>query len=107
MEGLDLIITDYHFRKTPWGDKRAKLLEVDITVKNYSKRTFHFFDVNALSDYGVSYPQQIGYVNKGVVRPNSTKAGKLVFSVDSKKRRYSLVFSSRASGEKLTQVPIN
>src|SRR5690606_29227366 len=44
VEGLDLTVNDYKFRKSPWDDKSSKLLEVDLNVVNKTKEPFHFFD---------------------------------------------------------------
>ncbi|MBK9142277.1 MAG: glycine zipper family protein [Candidatus Melainabacteria bacterium] len=106
LEGLDLIITRVDFMKTPWKDKKARLLQLQVDVKNRSRRNFHFFDLIVESEQHQQYPQYM-QLEGGMVRPNATGTGKVTFIVDSPKKKYSLVFLSRTDGKVLSRVPIN
>ncbi|MBX9695362.1 MAG: hypothetical protein K2Z81_23455 [Cyanobacteria bacterium] len=110
LEGLDLVVNDFHFRKTPWEDKTARLLELDLDVSNRTNRTFHFFDLLVESDQFERYsPTPFGGFNTlhKSVAPKAEGSGTVTFTVGSKKRKYFLVFLSRSTGQELTRVPIN
>ncbi len=110
LKGLDLVVNDFHFRKTPWEDKSARLLELELDVTNRTSKTFHFFDLLVESDQLERYsPTPFGGFDalKMSVPPKGEGSGTVTFTVGSSKRKYFLVFLSRSSGEELTRVPIN
>lgn len=109
LEGLDLTINKHKFRNNEWGDKKAKLLDVDITVKNNSKVKFHFFDLYVLSDYGEIYRLDMSMARKSkkVVMPGAEDRDLVTFLVDSPKRKYSLSFESRRTKKEVNRIPIN
>lgn len=110
LEGLDLTIKDYHFAKPDWGDKSARLLQLDLDVANNTKQYFHFFDLQVISDHGQRYmPTPFGgFANlHRKVAPGTSGSGQVTFTVDSPKRKYYLIFLSRRTGKELTRVAIN
>lgn len=109
LQGLDLAVNKYKFRNNEWGDKRAKLLDVDLTVKNNSKMKFHFFDLYVLSDYGEIYRLDMSMARKSkkVVLPGAEDRDLVTFLVDSPKRKYSLSFENRRTKKEVNRIPIN
>lgn len=108
LEGLDLRIKDYRFVKPWWNDRSAKLLEVDIEVDNHTNQSFHFFDLQVISDHDQRYmPLPVGGFKNERVAPGKSGAGKVVFTVGSPKRKYSLIFMSRRTGKELSRASIN
>lgn len=109
LEGLDLAVNKYKFRNNEWGDKRAKLLDVDLTVKNNSRMKFHFFDLYVLSDHGEIYRLDMSMARKSkkVVLPGAEDRDLVTFLVDSPKRKYSLSFESRRTKKEVNRIPIN
>lgn len=108
LEGLDMKVKDFRFEKPPWNDKSARLLFVDLDVQNNTNLSFNFFDVCVISDHQQTYtPTPFGGVKNTKVAPGKSGAGKVVFTVGSPKRKYSLIFFSRRTGKELSRVAIN
>lgn len=109
LEGLDLTVNSYKFRNNKWDDKKAKLLDVDVSVNNHSKLKFHFFDLYVMSDYGEIYRADLSMINKTkkMVLPNGQDRDVITFLVDSPKRKYSLCFENRGTKKEVHRIPIN
>lgn len=109
LEGLDLTVNKYKFRNNKWDDKKAKLLDVDVSVNNHSKLKFHFFDLYVISDYGEIYRADLSMINKTkkMVLPNGQDRDVITFLVDSPKRKYSLCFENRGTKKEAHRIPIN
>lgn len=108
LEGLDLKVKDFKLEKPPWKDNSARLLFLDLEVQNKTNLNFHMFDVCVISDQGQTYtPTPFGGVKNTTVAPGKSGEGKVVFTVGSPKRKYSLIFFSRRTGKELTRVAIN
>jgi len=108
LEGLDLVVKDYKFSKPWWNDRSAKILALDLEVANNTEQSFHFFDLVVVNDHDQRYsPLPMGGVKNERVPPGKSGVGKVVFTVGSPKRKYSLIFLSRRTGKELSRVAIN
>lgn len=106
LKGLELTIDKFKFVDTPWEDKSSKLLSVDVDIENNSEKTFHFFDVAAISENGQLCPQA-GMPAKGAVEPKHKGKAHFLFISSGKKQKYFLLFKSRRTDSVLSKVPIN
>lgn len=110
LEGLEMKVQKYRFQKTPWGDKSAEYLIVDVEVRNKTSQPFYFSDLIAMSDKYQEYRQHISAAAKRKetqVLPGRSGTGNVVFLAGSKKHKYSLIFLSRRTGKELSRVAIN
>jgi hypothetical protein len=111
LEGLELKVKDFRFARTSWNDSSARVLTVDLDVANNTKLNFNFFDVFVKSDHDQTYIQTYGGLGGGAknptIAPGKSGSGKIVFTVGSPKRKYSLIFVSRRTGKELSRVAIN
>jgi hypothetical protein len=109
LEGLDITVKEFHFAKSPWEDRSAKLMEVNLDVTNNTNVYFHFFDLLVVNDQDQRYsPLPMANSKKdSTVAPGKSGTGKVVFLVGSPKRKYSLIFLSRRTGKELSRVAIN
>lgn len=110
LAGLAVAIDRTRFQKDPFGDARARLLTVDLTLTNNTGRSISLFDLAVVSDHNQRYyPSVLGNFAglKKKIEPNSTEAATVSFSVDTGKRKYWLVVLEKGSREELKRVPIN
>lgn len=110
LEGLEMKVQKYRFQKTPWGDKSAEYLIVDVEVRNKTSQPFYFSDLIAMSDKYQEYRQHISAAAKRKeiqVLPGRSGTGNVVFLAGTKKHKYSLIFLSRRTGKELSRVAIN
>ncbi len=108
LEGLEMTVKNFKLEKPPWKDNSARLLFLDLAVKNNTNLNFHLFDVCVISDQGQTYTASpFGGVKNVTVPPGKSGEGKVVFTVGSPKRKYSLIFFSRKTGKELSRVAIN
>jgi hypothetical protein len=105
-------IDKVRFSKDPLGDRKARLLEVSLTVDNRSSRELSFDQLVVVSDHSLNpYPPSLGRSNfaklKEKVSPRSRKSNELTFSVDSPKYKYFLVLMDGSRSTELSRLPIN
>lgn len=112
LENFEVQINKLAFSKDPWGDNRAKMLTVDITLKNGTSHEYGFSNLAVVSDRDeVYYPDPLhnggpNFVTKKV-KPNTTETAVVAFNVDGKRHKYWLVLLDRANQKELNRVPIN
>lgn len=108
LEGLDMKVKNFKLEKPPWKDNSARLLFLDLEVANKTNLNFHMFDVCVISDQGQTYTATpFGGVKNMTIPPGKSGEGKVVFTVGSPKRKYSLIFFNRKTGKELSRVAIN
>jgi hypothetical protein len=100
------------FSKDPLGDRKTRVLTLDLTIDNRSSRELSFDQLVVMSDHSLNpYPPYLARSNfvtlKEKISPKSRKSGQLAFSVDSPKYKYFLVLFDRARNAELSRLPIN
>jgi hypothetical protein len=97
------------FAKDTLGDKLARRLFLDVTIENNTSKEYSFFDLAVLSDHNQRYyplPACL-QMGKNKVQAHSTGTAKVVFSVDSPKRKYWLLLLDKIKREEIARAPIN
>jgi hypothetical protein len=109
LENFEFLIKRAQFLKDPM-DSQARLLRVDVSINNQTKKEYRLADIAVVSDrnqrYGAYGYSSFGLLGKRIA-PNSKEDDVITFSVDSPKRKYFLVLLDPAHQAELTRVPIN
>lgn len=110
LKDLNMSVHSFKFGQDPFGDKKARILRVDVAMDNNTKREYSFFDLAVVSDRNQRYYPSLGNdfrLLKKKIEPLSFVKGTISFSVDSPKHKYWLVLLDRLNREELARVPIN
>ena len=100
LAGLEVKVNEYKFRKVPWKDKKARLLDLELSIDNASNRTFHFTDLAVEDEYHRRYFPFFG-TKPLKVAPGAKGSGQITFQVETPKRKYTLLFFSRRNNSEL------
>jgi biotin carboxyl carrier protein len=110
ISNLEMQINKVDFVKDPLGDKRSRLLVLDLTMRNETKHAYSFFDLAVVSDHHQRYYPSLAtgfHVLRAQVKPHSSATVKISFSIDNPKHKYWLVLLDQGTREELTRVPVN
>lgn len=110
VSGLTITVNKAKFRKDPFGDKRSRLLTLDVTVDNKTKRPYSFFDLAIVSDHNqLYYPSMFTEMRvwRKKVLPNKMRQATVRFSVDTPKHKYWIVMLDRQRETELARTPVN
>lgn len=106
VEGLEVVVSNHRFSNVPWGDKKARNLQVDVALRNHTKRSIRFADIRVESERGILYPPDLGSISAArTVASGTSGNATLTFCVDSPKLKYSLVLYKNQI--EVGRVPIN
>jgi hypothetical protein len=109
---IHLSIDKVKFSKDPLGDRKARLLTVNLTIDNRSPKQLSFDQLMVMSDHSLNpYPPYLGRSNfsrlKEKVSPQSHTSSELTFSVDSPKYKYFLVLMDSSRSKELSRLALN
>ena len=105
--GLEADITDYKLEKDPFGSLNT--ITLNIEVINRSQKTFTFFDMALVSEYGsVYYPSPFGDTDMWFqkLKPGTKFAGYMSFCVDNPRENHWLVFYDKYSRKELAKISV-
>lgn len=110
IENLDIVINKFAFRKSPFGDKASRLLDVDFKMDNQTDHSYSIGSMVVVSDHNKMYlPYAFGGFSSRLrtVAPKTAEKATITFDVDNNKRKYFLVLLDHSNTAELTRVPVN
>lgn len=112
IDNLDIIVDRAKFLPSPFGDKKARLLQVKFKVANRTDREYSIGNFVVVSDYNITYHPHAFSLNSlsqriKSVSSNTVNESTITFDVESPRRKYWLVLLDRGNKGELTRVPLN
>ncbi|HEY9683124.1 MAG TPA: hypothetical protein V6C86_16215 [Oculatellaceae cyanobacterium] len=110
LKDMIISVNKIRFAKDPSGDSQSRLLDVDMTVDNHTKRSYSPRQFIVLDDKGHEFTPWIGEDLKRLMQkigPEQSERIDVLYEVNSGKHKYWLSLREPSTGAELSRVPIN
>lgn len=109
-KGMNITVNGYTFAKDPHGDKRSRLLKVDVTINNHTPRDVRAMQLSVVNDFDKQFMPFFGMDMQSLmkpVHPFATERILIVYEVDDAKRKYWLSLHDNRGERELSRIPVN
>jgi hypothetical protein len=110
LKNMKISVNKIRFAKDPSGDSQSRLLDVDMTVDNHTKKSYSPRQFIVLDDKGHEFTPWIGEDLKRLMQkigPEQSERIDVLYEVNSGKHKYWLSLREPSTGAELSRVPIN
>ena len=110
LKDMKISVNKVKFLKDPSGDAQSRLLDVDMTVDNHTKKTYSPRQLQIIDDRGHVFSPWVGENLKALMQkigPEQSERIDVLYEVNSGKRKYWLSLRETSTGAELSRVPIN
>ncbi len=110
LKNMNISVIRHKFTKDPYGDKHSRLLEVEMTIDNRTKREISAKQIVIVSDFDKRFlplPNANLAALTRKIAPNTAEHITIVYEVDSDKRKYWLSLHDISGQKELSRIPVN